>query len=103
MAQESTSAKITENLPDTAALMAQLQALKDEVTRLAASAATAAQKGGEALSKEVKRDLSDARQLVARKGQEADIRVEHAIANNPYLSLGIVAGIGLLVGMLARR
>jgi ElaB/YqjD/DUF883 family membrane-anchored ribosome-binding protein len=32
-----------------------------------------------------------------------DARIEHAVAANPYVALGLAAGLGLLLGALARK
>ena len=85
------------------AVMTQLQGLRDEVTRLAGSVAGAAGSRGQALADEIKRDLGDARQYVGRKGHEVDLRIGQAVAANPYMALGLAAGLGLVMGLLSRR
>ena len=47
--------------------------------------------------------LNDAAHYLGRKGHAADLRIEGAVAANPYLALGLAAGLGLLVGVMTRR
>lgn len=99
MAQETSKTSI----PDYDALVTQLQGLRDEVARLAGTVSGAATSRGQALADEIKKDLADARHYVGRKGHEVDLRVEQAVAANPYMALGIAAGLGLMMGLMSRR
>ena len=47
--------------------------------------------------------LADARTYAGRKTHQADVQIEHAVASNPYLALGLAAGLGLLLGAVTRR
>jgi ElaB/YqjD/DUF883 family membrane-anchored ribosome-binding protein len=40
---------------------------------------------------------------MGRKGHQAELRVEGAVAANPYIALGLAAGMGVLLGALTRR
>ena len=90
-------------IPDYDALVTQLQGLRDEVARLAGSVSGAASSRGQALADEIRKDLGDARQYVGRKGHEVDLRIGQAVAANPYMALGLAAGLGLVMGLLSRR
>jgi ElaB/YqjD/DUF883 family membrane-anchored ribosome-binding protein len=47
--------------------------------------------------------MSEAANYLGRKGHEADMRVEGAVAANPYIAMGLAAGVGVLLGALTRR
>jgi len=90
-------------MPDYATLMADLAALRAEVTRLASQSAAMASVGGAALAEGFDHAVHDARRYAGRKTSEADASIQQAVTSNPYLALGIAAGIGLLLGALSRR
>jgi ElaB/YqjD/DUF883 family membrane-anchored ribosome-binding protein len=47
--------------------------------------------------------MTEAASYLGRKGHAADQRLEGAVAANPYLALGLAAGMGILLGALTRR
>ncbi len=99
MAQEPTPIKASDAIPDYDALMAQLTSLRGEMAKLASSVG----KSGSAIAQDMTDGLNDARRYVSRKGHDVDLRVEGAVAANPYMALGLAAGLGLLLGVLSRR
>lgn len=103
MAHEPPPQKTSDAIPDYDALVAQLASLRGEMGKLASSVATAAGKSGNAIAQDMTNGLSDARRYVARRGHDVDLRVEGAVAANPYMALGLAAGLGLLLGVLSRR
>lgn len=84
-------------------LVAQLTAMREEMVRLAAQLGASATQNGKAVADTVSGGLHDARLYAGRKTHEADLRIEHAVAANPYMALGIAAGLGLLLGAMTRR
>lgn len=93
----------TSGIPDYATLMADLAALRAEVTRLASQTAAMASVGGAAMAEGFEQAVHDARSYAGRKSSEADASLQQAVITNPYLALGIAAGIGLLLGAMSRR
>jgi ElaB/YqjD/DUF883 family membrane-anchored ribosome-binding protein len=89
--------------PDYATLMADLAALRAEVSRLTSETLTKASQGKDAMAEGMEQALHDARRYAGRKSHEADASLHQAVTANPYLALGIAAGIGLLLGALTRR
>lgn len=89
--------------PDLSALMADLAALRAEVTRLTAEAKARATAQGEMLAEDIEEAAAEARDFAERKAKEADKAIHAAVVDNPYLALGIAAGIGLLLGAVLRR
>ena len=84
-------------------LLQQLATMRDEMTRLAALVGTTATQNSKAIAETATASLQDARRFAGRQAHEADIRVERAITENPYMALGLAAGLGLLLGALTRR
>ncbi|MDT8856215.1 hypothetical protein RNZ50_14535 [Paracoccaceae bacterium Fryx2] len=103
MAQDNLSSKTAAVAADYEALVEQLAAMRDDMAKLAKSVNAAALTRGQALAKDVTEGMSEAADYVARKGHSADVRLEGAVAANPYMALGIAAGVGLLLGALSRR
>ncbi len=94
------TAKIT---ADYEAVSAQLSALRNDMSKLASSLADAGARQGKSMMNDVNEGMTEAARYVSKKGHEADLRVEAAVANNPYVALMIAAGMGVLIGALTRR
>jgi ElaB/YqjD/DUF883 family membrane-anchored ribosome-binding protein len=103
MARETNTESTTSGTPDYATLLADLAALRAEVTRLASETVARASVGREAMAEGFEQAMHDARSYAGRKSHEADASLHQAVTANPYLALGIAAGIGLLLGALSRR
>lgn len=101
MAQETSILKTA--AADYDAVMQQMAALREEMAQMAHNLQTGATKRGNAMAKDMSDGMTEAATYLNRKGHEADMRVEHAVAANPYIALGLAAGLGLLVGILTRR
>lgn len=101
MAQESSILKTA--AADYDAVLAQMAALREEMALMAHNLQAGASKRSNAMAKDISDGMSEAATFLNRKGHEADLRVEHAVAANPYIALGLAAGMGLLLGALTRR
>jgi ElaB/YqjD/DUF883 family membrane-anchored ribosome-binding protein len=88
---------------DNDALATQIAALRKEMATLAETVTAAAGQRGKAAAHDLADGMTEAMGYVNRRAQAADLRVESAVAANPYLALGLAAGVGLLVGALTRR
>ena len=91
------------DLPDYATLMADLAALRAEVSRLASQTLAKASESKDAMADGMEHAMQDARAYASRKSHAADASLHQAVSANPYLALGIAAGIGLLLGAMSRR
>lgn len=89
--------------PDYDALLAQIEAMRADMAKMATQMADSVTSHGAAMAQTVSDGLSDAGHYATRKGQAVDARIEHAVAANPYMALGIAAALGLLLGALARK
>lgn len=103
MAIENINTKTTAPGADYDAIVAQLAAVRDEMAKLAATVAASAQHRSQTLTKDLSDGMAEAAHYVGRKGHETDMRLEGAVAANPYIALGLAAGMGLLLGTLTRR
>lgn len=101
MAQETPTSRSNGGEAD--AIAAQIAALRADIVKLANSLQASASSSGNAFAKDVTDGLTEAAGYIGRKGHSADLRVEAAVAANPYLALGLAAGLGLLVGAMTRR
>jgi ElaB/YqjD/DUF883 family membrane-anchored ribosome-binding protein len=101
MAHESAILKTAE--ADYDAVMKQMVALRDDMAKLALSVQTVASARGTAIAHDMTQGMTDAASYISRKGHDADDRIEGAVAANPYIALGLAAGVGLLFGAMTRR
>ena len=88
---------------DYEAFLAQMAAMREDMTKLAAQMAASASAHGASMAESISSSVQDARKVATRKAHEADQQFVETIAANPYLALGIAAGLGLLIGALSRR
>ena len=98
-----TDFKSTTAEADYQAVVAQLAALREDMSKLARSVAAVAEKSGHELSRDVQDGMTEAARYVARKTHDADARLETAVSANPYMALGMAAVVGLMLGALTRR
>jgi ElaB/YqjD/DUF883 family membrane-anchored ribosome-binding protein len=85
------------------ALATQIAGLRDEMSTMAQTFAASSAKRGKAMADDVAEGMSEAMTYVGRKGHAADMRVESAIAGNPYIAVGLAAAVGLVLGAMTRR
>ena len=84
-------------------LMAQFQALREDVTKLSQSAMNVAEGRGRKMASDVSDGVSQAVHYVERKGASAEAELEKSVATHPFMALGLAAGIGILIGAMTRR
>lgn len=85
------------------AVVAEMAAMRDDVSKLAHHVQSMASARGHAMAKDVSDGMSEAAKYIGQKGHEADQRIEGAVAANPYIALGLAAGMGVLLGAMTRR
>ncbi len=101
MAQENTLLKTA--TADYEAVLAQMASMRDEMEKMAQNVQSMATKRGHAMAKEMSDGMTEAAAYMGRKGHQTELRVEGAVAANPYIALGLAAGMGVLLGALTRR
>lgn len=84
-------------------VMAQMATLREDMAKLVHSTANAASVQGHTMARDVSDGMSEAMRFIGRKTHDADVSMERAISANPYIALGIAAGMGVLLGALTRR
>lgn len=84
-------------------LMAQLQVLREDVSRLTHSAAGAAESRGRRMASDISDGVSQAVHYVERKGTNTEAELQRSVATHPLMALGLAAGIGILIGAMTRR
>lgn len=84
-------------------LIAQLAALKDDMTKLTGSVTTLAERRGRKMANDISDGVSEAVHYVERKGGSAEAEFEKSVTTHPLIALGLAAGIGLLIGAMTRR
>lgn len=101
MAQENTLLKTA--TADYEAVLAQMETMRDEMAKMAHNVQAIASRRSNAMAKDMSEGMSEAAHYLGRKGHDAEMRVEGAVAANPYIALGLAAGMGVLLGALTRR
>lgn len=81
----------------------QLTALREDVTKLTQTITAMTERRAHKMTSDVADGISEAVQFVERKGIGAEAELERTVAAHPFLSLGLAAGAGLLIGALAKR
>ncbi len=101
MAHENTLLKTA--TADYEAVLAQMAAMRDEMEKMAHHVQSIASKRGQTMARDMSEGMTEAAAYMGRKGHQAELRVEGAVAANPYIALGLAAGMGVLLGALTRR
>ena len=91
-------------------LMADFQALVSDTERLLEHTASLAGDQVDELREQIKESLLKARESLEEgketleaRGQAAMVATEENVQTNPWQSVGIAAGVGFLIGLLATR
>ena len=88
---------------DYEAVMAQMNTLRKDMSDIAQNVQSIASARGHALGRDISEGVAETAQYLNRKTHQAEQRVEDAVAANPYIALGLAAGMGVLLGALTRR
>ncbi len=87
-----TNSNLSKSLPSADDLSQQLEALRAEMSRLAAT-----------ISGDVTDGVERAGRQISQTGREAKASATNTVLDHPLASVGIAAAVGLLLGLLARR
>lgn len=101
MAQENATNKAAS--ADYEMIVAQMTALRNDLAKLAQSVETIASARSQAFAADMTEGMAEAANYINRKSHDADTRIEGAVSANPYIALGLAAGMGMLIGALTRR
>jgi ElaB/YqjD/DUF883 family membrane-anchored ribosome-binding protein len=100
MARDSTSPALAADID---ALVAQLASLREDVSGLATLVGATASRNSKAMADTIGAGVHDAREALGHKAHDADARFGYAVATNPYIAIGLAAGLGLVLGALTAR
>lgn len=103
MDQKNSAATIPTAGADYDAVVAQLAALREDLSKLAGAVSDAAGHRGQALAAGVSDGMTRSVRHLGGRVRRGEARFEGAVATHPYVALGVAAGLGLLLGALARR
>ena len=84
-------------------LVAQMTALREELSSLAQSVAATAERRGRRMAADISEGVEEAAQYIERKGQTAEADISKTFTAHPLMALGLAAGAGLLIGAMTRR
>lgn len=82
----------TKSAPSPDDLSQQIEALRADLKKLAAT-----------VTDDVSEGIEKAGRHVSQTGRDAQAAATNAVINHPLTAVGIAAGIGLLLGMMARK
>lgn len=103
MVQDNKTAKDASAADDFEAISQQLAALREDMTKLAETVSEVAGRRGSHLAADIAEGFDEARHYAERKGRSAEAQLEESVAVHPFMTIGLAAVAGFLVGALSRR
>jgi len=88
---------------DYEAVSQQLAALREDMARLAETVGGIAGRRGNRMATDIAEGFDEARHYAASKGRAAEVQLEESVAAHPFVTIGLAAVAGFLVGSLSRR
>jgi len=93
----------TDAASDFEAVSAQLSALRADMARLAETVSGIAGRRSSNMASDIAEGFDEAKHYVERTGKSAEHQLEDTVAAHPFLTIGLAAGAGLLLGAMSRR
>ncbi|WP_019953293.1 DUF883 family protein [Yoonia vestfoldensis] len=97
-----TNPKITA-ATDIDAVSHQLAALRADMSRLAETVSGIAGRRGSRIAADIADGLDEAKHYAQSKSRSAEAQLEDSVVAHPFMTIGLAAGAGFLVGALSRR
>lgn len=88
---------------DYEAVTAQLSALRADMARLAETVGDIAGRRSSSMASDIAEGFGEAKHYVERSSKSAEHQLEESVAAHPFLTIGLAAGAGLLLGAISRR
>jgi ElaB/YqjD/DUF883 family membrane-anchored ribosome-binding protein len=88
---------------DYEAVSQQLAVLREDMSRLAESVSGIAGRRGNRMAADIAEGFDEAKHYAASKGRAAEVQLEESVAAHPFVTIGLAAVAGFLVGSLSRR
>jgi ElaB/YqjD/DUF883 family membrane-anchored ribosome-binding protein len=88
---------------DLEAVSQQLAALREDMSHLAETVTGIAGRRGNRMAADIAEGFEEAKHYAASKGRAAEVQLEESVAAHPFVTIGLAAAAGFLVGSLSRR
>jgi ElaB/YqjD/DUF883 family membrane-anchored ribosome-binding protein len=88
---------------DIEAVSRQLAALRQDMSQLAETVSGIAGRRGSRMAADIAEGFDEAKHYAESKGRSAEAQLEESVAAHPFVTIGLAAGAGFLVGALSRR
>jgi len=88
---------------DIEAVSRQLVALRQDMSRLTETVSAIVGRRGSHLAADIAEGFDEAKHYAESKGRSAEAQLEASVASHPFMTIGLAAGAGFLVGTLSRR
>jgi ElaB/YqjD/DUF883 family membrane-anchored ribosome-binding protein len=88
---------------DIEAISQQLATLREDMSRLADTVSGIAGRRGNRMAADIAEGFGEARHYAQSRGRSAEAQLEESVAAHPFVTIGIAAVTGFLVGSLSRR
>jgi ElaB/YqjD/DUF883 family membrane-anchored ribosome-binding protein len=85
------------------AVSQQLVALREDMARLAETVSGIAGRRGNRMAADIAEGFDQARHYATSKGRAAEGQLEDSVAAHPFMTIGLAAVAGFLVGSLSRH
>jgi ElaB/YqjD/DUF883 family membrane-anchored ribosome-binding protein len=103
MLQDSKTTQGPAAASDYEAVSQQLAALREDMARLAETVGGIAGRRGTRMAEDIAEGFDEAKQYAERKGRSAEVQLEESVAAHPFMTIGLAAVAGFLVGSMSRR
>jgi ElaB/YqjD/DUF883 family membrane-anchored ribosome-binding protein len=103
MLQDSKTTQGPAAASDYEAVSQQLAALREDMARLAETVSGIAGRRGTRMADDIAEGFDEAKQYAERKGRSAEAQLEESVAAHPFMTIGLAAVAGFLVGSMSRR
>jgi ElaB/YqjD/DUF883 family membrane-anchored ribosome-binding protein len=103
MLQDSKTTQGPAAASDYEAVSQQLAALREDMARLAETVGGIAGRRGTRMADDIAEGFDEAKQYAESKGRAAEVQLEESVAAHPFMTIGLAAVAGFLVGSMSRR
>lgn len=88
---------------DIEAVSRQLAALREDMSALTETVSGIVGRRGSLMAADIAEGFDEAKHYAASKGRSAEAQLETSVAAHPFMTIGLAAGAGFLVGAPSRR
>ena len=95
--------QVTDAASDYEAVSQQHAVLREDISRLTETVSGIAGRRGSRMAVDIAEAFKESRHYAASKGRAAEQQLEYSVAAHPFVTIGLAAVAGLLIGSLSRR